>query len=364
MTTVAVVGAGLLGSAVADELAGAGARVTVLEAGRPGGGTSGASFAWINAQDKAPTDYFELNAEGVAAYPALARSLGGDWYHPGGDLAIGRGSGAAKVAGKLERHRALGYPVRELDRAAVLALEPGLELPSDREFRAAHFPDEAWIDAPQLVERRLARAAGFGALVRVASAVTGFDRVGDRVTGARTDSGAVAADIVVLAAGPASEGLAGLAGVRLPMSPSPGLLATTEPAEVTLSHVVHDGDVAIRPDGPGRILLSSREVDASLDPSIRELAPDSAPCDELLARARRLVPALRGVRVDRVRVGVRSVASDGLPVAGYAPGIEGLYLLVAHSGATLAAALGRLVASELLGHHEGKLESWRPARFG
>ena len=61
---------------------------------------------------------------------------------------------------------------------------------------------------------------------------------------------------------------------------------------------------------------------------------------------------------------VRSVATDGLPVAGYAPGVEGLYLLVTHSGATLAAILGRLVASELLGRHETKLETWRPARFG
>ncbi len=364
MTTVAIVGAGLLGSAVADELAAAGAQVTVLEAARPGGGTSGASFAWVNAQDKAPADYYELNAEGVAAYPALATSLGGGWYHPGGDIAIGRGAGAAKLGDKIDRHRKLGYSVRELDRVALLALEPGLELPADGDFAAAYFPDDAWIDAPLLVERRLARAAELGASVRVGTAVTGFDRVGDRVTGVRTDTGPVAADIVLVAAGPASEGLAGLAGARLPMSPSPGLLATTEPTDVTLSHVVHAGDVAIRPDGAGRILLSSREVDASLDPSTRALAPDSDPCGELLSRAGRLVPGLQGVGLDHVRVGLRSVATDGLPVTGYAPGLEGLYLLVAHSGATLAAVLGRLVASELLGGLESRLEAWRPARFG
>ena len=86
---------------------------------------------------------------------------------------------------------------------------------------------------------------------------------------------------------------------------------------------MHAGDVAIRPDGPGRILLSSREVDASLDLSTRAMAADSDPCNELLARAGRLVPALRGVRLGRVRVGLRSVAADGLPVAGYAPGSRG-----------------------------------------
>ena len=204
MTSIAIVGAGLLGSAVADELAGAGAGVTVLEAGQPAGGTSGSSFAWVNAQDKAPADYYELNAEGVAAYPALATSLGGDWYHPGGDISIGRGAGAAKLADKIERHLALGYPVRELDCTAVLALEPGLELPADGELRAAHFSDDAWIDAPLLVERRLARATGLGAIVRAASAVTGFSRVGDRVTGVLTEAGPVTADVVLVAAGTAS----------------------------------------------------------------------------------------------------------------------------------------------------------------
>ncbi len=52
MTKVVVIGAGLLGSSVADELAGRGADVTVLDAGRPGSGTSGSSFAWVNAQHK------------------------------------------------------------------------------------------------------------------------------------------------------------------------------------------------------------------------------------------------------------------------------------------------------------------------
>ena len=355
---VVVIGAGLLGSAVADELAAAGASVAVLEAGSPGRGTSGSSFAWINAQDKAPEAYFALNAEGVATYPALARELGGNWYHSGGDLLVGRGPGAAKVAEKAQRHRALGYPVRELDRTVVAELEPDLEVLADGDFAAAHFPDEAWIDAPALVERRLARARERGADVHVGRAVTGLE-----ASGVATDDGPNPADVVLLAAGVASERLAGLAGVRLPMAPNPGLLATTEPVGGRLAHVVHAGGVALRPAGDGRVLLSSREVDAALPPETRELEPEDDPCSDLLARAARVLPVLQTAQIERARIGVRSVASDGLPVAGYAPGVDNLYLLVAHSGATLAPVLGRLVAAELLGGREARLDDYRPARF-
>ena len=49
MTKMIVIGAGVMGASVAFRLAQAGADVTVLEATRIGGGTSGISFAWTNA---------------------------------------------------------------------------------------------------------------------------------------------------------------------------------------------------------------------------------------------------------------------------------------------------------------------------
>ena len=52
MIKTIVIGAGALGASVAYRLAQAGAAVTVLEATRIGGGTSGISFAWTNAHKK------------------------------------------------------------------------------------------------------------------------------------------------------------------------------------------------------------------------------------------------------------------------------------------------------------------------
>ena len=53
MIKTIVIGAGVMGASVAYRMAQAGAAVTVLEAVRIGGGTSGISFAWTNAHKKA-----------------------------------------------------------------------------------------------------------------------------------------------------------------------------------------------------------------------------------------------------------------------------------------------------------------------
>jgi len=360
MTRVVVVGAGLLGAAVADRLAAGGAEVTVVEADRPGAGTSGTSFAWVNAQDKAPAAYFALNVAGVAAHRELARTLGGDWYHPGGDILVGRGEAASRVRERLERHRALDYDVVELDRAAVSVLEPDLDLRGDGAFAAARFPSEAWIDPPALIGRLLRRARSCGARILRGAEVVDLETRNGRLVEIATRSGdRLTADLFVLAAGTATGRLAGLAGIALPMAPTPGVLAITAPTAVTVSHVIHADEVTLRPDGGGRLMLSSRHIDTALDPAIRDVATDAAPSLDLLARARRLIPNLGDAPLEAARIGVRSVAADGLPVAGFAPSVDNLYLLVSHSGVTLAPVFGELVAGELLGERHEDLEPYR-----
>jgi glycine/D-amino acid oxidase-like deaminating enzyme len=364
VTRVVIVGAGLLGAALADRLAARGAEVTIMERGRPGGGTSATSFAWLNAEDKAPAGYFALNAAGISAHRALAESLGGDWYHLRGHLVIGRGPAAAAVHDRIERHRALDYPVQALGRAAVAALEPDLDLGAEREFTAAHFPDEGWIDPPAVIGRLVCRARATGARLLHDSEVVDIELRGGRVSGIVTRTGdRLTADAVVLAAGPSTGRLAALAGATLPMAPTPGLLATTAAVAQTVSGIVQTEAVVLRPDGGSRLLLASRELDAKLDPAIREIGTDAAAPQALLERARRLIPALGDIGLETARIGVRSVAVDGLPVTGFAPGLDGLYLLVTHSGATLAPLLGELVAAELLGDPCAQLEPYRPARF-
>src|SRR2546425_6740556 len=88
---IIVIGAGSVGANVAYRLAERGAKVTVLEAGAPGGGTSGTSFAWANFFHKTPRDYHELNTASKAQHLSpLAELGGGGWPKQEGAPAPGQ----------------------------------------------------------------------------------------------------------------------------------------------------------------------------------------------------------------------------------------------------------------------------------
>jgi glycine/D-amino acid oxidase-like deaminating enzyme len=55
--------------------------------------------------------------------------------------------------------------------------------------------------------------------------------------------------------------------------------------------------------------------------------------------------------------------ADGLPAVGYVPGVENAYVVVSHSGVTLAPVLGALVARDLLSGDEAALSPFRLGRF-
>src|SRR5690242_17269037 len=124
---VIVIGAGMYGAAVAASLTRRGAHVTVVEAGAPAGGTSGATFSWTNSCGKQPRVYHDLCVDAMEAHRKLAADAGGDWYHERGNLEWAdpdddaeRERLRSKVAGVLD----YGYEARWLTRAEALELEP------------------------------------------------------------------------------------------------------------------------------------------------------------------------------------------------------------------------------------------------
>ena len=66
----------MIGASIAYYLSSAGARVTVIERGKPGGGTSGTSTAYVNAVLKRPEHYHRFSRLGVEAYDQLKKSWG------------------------------------------------------------------------------------------------------------------------------------------------------------------------------------------------------------------------------------------------------------------------------------------------
>src|ERR1700727_3118326 len=110
-----VIGAGVLGVCLTARLAQAvspGATVTLLEQARPGHAATRSSFAWLNANNKVPRAYHDLNHAGLRAWSSLAGRLGGpDWYRPSGNLewAVTPQAGA-ELAARVSRLAEWGYP--------------------------------------------------------------------------------------------------------------------------------------------------------------------------------------------------------------------------------------------------------------
>ncbi|SFI79053.1 Glycine/D-amino acid oxidase [Amycolatopsis sacchari] len=354
---VVVIGAGIDGAAVGVELARRGARVTVVDSGPPAAGTSGATFSWTNSNGKQPRAYHELSIGGMRAHRRLAGEVAGsDWYHEGGNLEWGDDeTEREQLRRKVDSVLEYGYEARWLTRAEVLRLEPDInpaELPAEG---IAYFPSEGWVEPARLIGHLLSTVD----IERCwHDAVTGIDVAGGRVRSVRLASARrLPADAVVNCAGPAAAQVAALAGLELPMNNTRGVLIYTSPVAVSVARVVHAPRVHLRPDGGGRLLLHTHELDDAADGA----TVDEAAVEKVVEAGCALYPGIRAASVESVRVGVRPIPADGLPVLGRARELPNFHFAVSHSGATLSLHAGALVAAEVLG--EDRSEELAPFRF-
>jgi glycine/D-amino acid oxidase-like deaminating enzyme len=359
--SVVVIGAGSVGANIAYRLARRGAAVTVVDAQLPGHGTSGVSFAWLNSFGKLPREYHDLNAAGIDEHARLAEELGdGSWLHRDGALTWREEpEERARLLETVERLTAWRYPIELLSRHEAQVLEPDLHIASAVN-EVVFAPREGYVDMAPFIGALLRHAAQSGAHLVTGDAVVGLVREGSRVRGVRLASGArLDADWVVSCVGPATDAVAGLADVTLPMACQAGRLVYTTPVAATLRRPVHAPGGHFRPDGGGRIVLSEQHHDYHW----RADGPP-APPERSIAALTPHLPALGGARVEATRVGVRPIPVDGLPAVGPIPGREGFYVVVSHSAVTLGPLWGQLVATEVLdGRTDPRLGPFRPVRF-
>jgi glycine/D-amino acid oxidase-like deaminating enzyme len=361
---VIVIGAGIVGAAVAYGLATRGAAVTVLEAGRPAGGTSANSFAWANANNKPPAAYHALNAAGLAGHHRLREKLGPGGFHPSGHLEVALGPVEAEaLRQKVARLRAADYRAEWIDPAQARALVPDLVLPADPTILVVQYPEEGWVAAPVLVGQLLAAATAAGATVRYPAPVTALTSREDRVTGVTVGAETLPADWVIDCAGPAAGTLLAPLGRQVARRRSPGLLLVSEPLPLDWRPVVHVAGLHLRPDGAGRVRFGAADVDDRLPPD-GTVPRDSPLVVEVQRRAAAVVPLLADATIEAVRVGWRPLPADGLSAVGPVLGVPGYYLVFTHSGVTLAPILGDLVAEEIvLGQPRPELTPFRPDRL-
>lgn len=359
MRTVVVIGAGIIGASVARHTALSGMHTIVLDSGvEPCTGTSAASFSRATAFGKDPEPYFGLNHAGLKELHKL-HAQGAPGFHPCPSLVWE--AGADRTAAQVKTARARGYAAAHVSACQVPV--PGLE-PEDPPGAVAHLPQEGWVDLPRLSTWSLGRARSRGARVLQSSPVARLLTDDGAVTGVELASGRrMSADVVVNAAGPRAQEIAGDVGGPLSLAPTQGLLADL-PLPGGLGAMVLAPGVSIRPHGPDSVRVRSEHVDTHLGTSEPTAPEHERLLAELLERAAAVVPALRGARALSTRIGVRAFPSDGLSSVGTLSGVPGYYEAVTHSGATVGPLLGRLVAEEITtGRRPQMLAPYAPDRF-
>jgi glycine/D-amino acid oxidase-like deaminating enzyme len=365
---VVVVGGGIVGSAAAFCLGRRGLRVALVERGRIGGGTTGSSFAWINATSKiADEAYHRLNAMGAALYRELAVEFGEArlGLHPSGMLqCVGRNdaTGHKAMREQAERLQRYGYPNCILGAKELSALEPHIQFGDDAEALFA-MADE-WLDAPLFARFLASELQSMGSQVIEGCAAKELQMTDDgTITGVVTAQGTLSAPKVLVTVGPDTpEVLSELTGydafaARFPMTRVPGLLVTTPstaPSQL-LRHILYfDSPVDalhLRPAANGGLQLGADDTDGMVaeGPSPERIGEAAT---KLLRRAKALIPGFVGETcLDdcELAVGIRAYPQDGKTLAGAFPGAEGLYLIATHSGVTLAPVLGQLMAETIVG---------------
>ncbi len=363
--TVAIIGAGIVGASVAYNLVNQGASVHLIDRGEPGRGTTSTSFAWLNANQKTPRAYFDLNLAGMAEHRALADTLRrARWYHPDGNLCWANEDGLPELRERVARLQEWGYEAEWIDaRAANAELEPGAAFP-DPLTPVAWFPDEGWIDAPALTQRLLSESRLAGATIMTETAVTAIERIGGRIAGVTLSSGErIAADVVVNAAGVDAQPIAELAGSPLPVAPVAGMLLRLGHPGNPLRRILHTPVMNVRPDGRDYLILQAADLDERLGDR-REIRPSDPLIGEILARGVAGFPALSASTLAEVRIGIRPIPADGYPSTGQIDPADGYVEAVTHSGVTLGPLLGRLIATEILtGDVDPLLAPFRSSRF-
>lgn len=360
---VIVIGAGVVGSSLSWRLAQRGIDVILVEKSAAASGTTGSSFAWTNANQKTPEDYFKLNRAGMQAHKALQGELGETpWRHEGGNLMWSTSdTGANELEARVARLQSWDYPAQWLSRGDVSELEPHLRTESDVEH-FAYFPAEGWIDGPLLAQSMCKLAEESGATIRFASEVTAITKDGDTVNGVQLANGEeIAADLVVNCAGPAADRVAKLAGRTLPMAQTIGLVVRVTPGNGAIGRVIHAPNLHMRPDANGLLALHHADADAGTTAG----EPPNVWAETLRSRLATYLPELADVRVSRWSVGTRPIPADQRTSAGRLPSLPGYAEIVTHSAITMGPLLGKLVATEIAtGEADPLLAPFRPERFG
>ena len=363
---VLVVGAGVIGAAVAWELLQRGAEAVLLDGAAEGGHTSAASAGMVNPFSLTPDDTpaLPLYWQSLQMYPDWTRALhertgiDPEW-RDGGCLRVAlTPTDAEHLEASLAWIRRYDARAERIDAHTARQLEPTL---NPEIACALHIPSEGWVHTERLM-RALHRAVQLsGANLYTGSPVLSLVVCNGSVRGVQTAHGVLEGDAVVVAAGAWAGALLQPLGIHAPTTPVRGVILSLGDLPLPIRRILSSPVGYLVPRVDGTALLGATREQAGYD--ARATAEGYAVLTHNLAR---LAPHLMHATVLGHTVGLRPDTPDHNPYIGAVAGYDGLYLAAGHAyhGILLAPATARAIADVILnGATELPIAPFDPNRF-
>ncbi|HUH95174.1 MAG TPA: FAD-binding oxidoreductase [Casimicrobiaceae bacterium] len=348
---VAVIGGGLVGTAIAYGLARLGRRVALLDEGdiayRAARGNFG--LVWVQGKGLGLARYGSWTQLSARRWPELARALRDDadtdvaLEQPGGFhvcLSEPELEQRSAMLGKLIAQPGFErYDFEILDRAALASRVPGI---GPGVVGATYCRLDGHCNPLRLLRALHAALEKRDGAYLPLHKVERIERKDGRFA-IETGGGRTAAPRVVLAAGLGNAALAAQVGLAAPVRPQRGQIIALERVRRFLAYPMS----TVRQTDEGTVLIGDSQDEAGFDVTV-----DTAIAATEAARAVRIFPALAHARVTRMWAALRVMTPDAFPIYEQSASQPGAFVATCHSGVTLAAAHAfelapRIAAGEL-----------------
>ncbi len=320
---VVIIGAGVHGLACAYYLAAHHGitNVAVLDKSYMGGGGSGRNTAIIRSNYLTP-EGVRFYDRSVVLYQNLAADLNYNvMFSQRGHLTLAHTDASLRTMNwRAEVNKLQGINSSVIDAAEVGRIVKYLDV-SDRPrypILGALYHPPGGIIRHDAVNWGYARAADhLGVQIHQQTEVLGIETAGGKVTGVRTNRGAISASIVVNCTAGWATTISDMVGVKMPLITHPLQAAVTEPVKVFLPSVIVSGSlhVYVSQTDRGELVFG-----ASVDPYPSYSMRGSLEFTESVAsHILELIPSIGSLKVLRQWAGLCDMTPDYSPIMGVTP---------------------------------------------
>lgn len=354
---VIIIGAGIVGCTLAWYLSrNYTGKITLIDKSDAADGVTQHAFAWLNVSYGRPSGYSQFRKQALSEWRSLDKLTQGklnvNWCG-----AISWQANTEATHQFIESHHKTGFNIKALTQAQLQVLEPNLRvLPK----LAAFAPDEAYVDPVYTTKTLLELAISQGVNYLPHTHVQQLLKDNNKIVGVTTSLGDLYADQIIVTAGLGAIELFKSLQIRLPIAPSPSIIAHFHDSTATpaMKHIISTPEMEVRPTLDGNTLCAEDYIDEQPEHSAMNIARNA------LSVIQNSFIATSTLSLENAFIGMRPMPQDEMPVVGKVADFSGLYIISMHAAITLAPLICHLAQEEIIhGTEQAALRPYRLTRF-